>query len=170
MPLPFALTTIGLLAFAAWRDIATRTIPDRISLALAVLGLACRLTQGWPAVLLSVAVAAALFVILLVCHARGLIGGADAKLLAALALGFSPLGSYQLITITALAGGGLAAVYLLLPRAMGARPSIRPAPHRFVALRVAAIERWRIRRRGPVPYGVAIAIGGAFVVLTSQGG
>jgi Flp pilus assembly protein protease CpaA len=39
-----------------------------------------------------------------------------------------------------------------------------------VALRVAAIERWRIRRRGPVPYGVAIAIGGAFVVLTSQGG
>jgi prepilin peptidase CpaA len=170
MPLPFALTTIGLLAFAAWRDIATRTIPDRISLALAVLGLAVRLTQGWSAVLLSVAVAAVLFIILLLCHARGLIGGADVKLLAALALGFPPLGSYQLITITALAGGGLAALYLLLPRAMGARPVIRPAPHRFVALRVAAIERWRIRRRGPLPYGVAIAIGGAFVVLTSQGG
>jgi prepilin peptidase CpaA len=171
MPLPFAITTVCLLAFAAWRDIATRTIPNHISLMLAILGLAFRLTQGWPVVLLSIAVATGLFVILLLCHAWGLIGGADVKLLVALALGLSPLGSYQLLATTALAGGTLAILYLLLPRAIGSSMPVIPSrPRRFVALRVAAVELWRIRRHGPLPYGVAIAVGGAFVVLTSQGG
>ncbi|HEY4044001.1 MAG TPA: prepilin peptidase [Rhodopila sp.] len=171
MPLLFAILTLGLLGFAAWRDLATRTIPNQVSLALAVLGLAFRLTQGWPAALLSIAVAAALFVIMLLCHARGLIGGADVKLLTALALGLPPLGSYQLVAATALAGGVLAVLYILLRRTMGRAgvPVMRGRPHRFAALRVAAVELWRIRRHGPLPYGVAIAVGGALVVLTSQG-
>jgi prepilin peptidase CpaA len=171
MPLLFAITTLGLLGFAAWRDIATRTIPNQVSLALAVLGLAFRLTQGWPAALISIAVAAGIFVILLLCHTRGLVGGADVKLLTALALGLPPLGSYQLVTVTALVGGALAILYLLLPRAMdlGRVSVMRRRPRRYAALRVAAVELWRIRRRGPLPYGVAIAVGGALVILTSKG-
>jgi prepilin peptidase CpaA len=79
-----------------------------------------------------------------------LVGGADVKLLVALALGLSPLGSYQLLAATALAGGVLAILYLLL-RALGDRiPIMPPRTRRFVALRVAAVELWRIRRRGPV--------------------
>jgi prepilin peptidase CpaA len=45
-------------------------------------------------------------------------------------------------------------------------PAMRPLPAgrgRFV--RIYGVERWRIRRRGPLPYGVAIAAGGVFTLL-----
>jgi prepilin peptidase CpaA len=166
MPLFFAFMTAGLLSFAAWRDISTRTIPDAVSVAIAVLGLALRLTQGWAAVAFSLAVAVGLFVALLACHARGMIGGADVKLLTALTLGLSPVASYQLVTATAIAGGLLAIVYLALSRALaGMHLPVRR--HHFVLPRIAAVELWRIRRRRPLPYGVAIAFGGTLVALTS---
>ena len=38
-----------------------------------------------------------------------------------------------------------------------------------VALTLTA-EVWRIRRRGSLPYGVAIACGGAWVLFTTPGG
>ena len=173
MPLPFALTALGLLAFAAWRDVATRTMPDGVSVALAVLGLALRCAEGWQAVALSTAVAAGLFFVLFLCHARGMIGGADVKLLTALALGLSPLGAYQLIAATTLTGGVLAVLYLVLARALASAPSpsssLPPWRRSFAPFRVAAVELWRIRRRGPLPYGVAIAIGGALTLLNSPG-
>src|SRR3954452_13566117 len=109
----FMVSLFMLLGFAAWRDIATRTVPDEVSIALALLGLGARCLDGWGAVALSATVAAGLFGLLLMCHARGLLGGADVKLLSALALGLSPLGSYQLLMITALAGGALAILSLL---------------------------------------------------------
>jgi len=166
------LSILGLLGVAAWRDISTRTIPDAVSIALALLGLTLRLTQGWTAVALSLAVAAGLFVVLLACHARGLIGGADVKLLTALTLGLSPVESYQLITATALVGGVLAVLYVALSHTLAGsrRPPMRARRCRYVLPRIAAIELWRIRRRYPLPYGVAIAVGGMVVVLSSQGG
>jgi prepilin peptidase CpaA len=136
------------------------------------LGLALRVAEGWYSLAASLAVAAALFLLLLPCHARGLIGGGDVKLLTALALGLPPLGSYQLIVATALAGGLLAMFYLLLqrlmPRPVGTAATARPSAPAL--RRIAAVEAWRIRRRGPMPYGVAIAVGGAFVLLQPSGG
>jgi prepilin peptidase CpaA len=172
MSLFYLSATSGLLCVAAWRDISTRTIPDTVSIALALLGLILRLTQGLPAVALSVAVATGLFLVLLACHARGLIGGADVKLLTALTLGLSPAESYQVVTATALAGGVLAILYLGLSRALASmRRPPRPARFRRRLLpRIAAIELWRIRRRCALPYGVAIAVGGTLVAVSSQGG
>ena len=172
MPLPFVLSAILLLAFAAWRDVATRTIPDGVSLALAVSGLTLRGLEGWEALVTSLAVAAVLFLVLFICHMRGAIGGGDVKLLTALALGLPPIGSFQLLFATALAGGVLAVLYLglrhLLP-ALGIAPA-RPASSAAALRRIAVAEARRIHRRGPLPYGVAIAIGGALVLLQSPGG
>jgi prepilin peptidase CpaA len=172
MPLIYLPATFSLLGFAAWRDISTRTIPDTVSIALALLGLTLRLSQGLTAAALSLAVAVCLFLILLACHARGLIGGADVKLLTALTLGLPPIRSYQLVTATALAGGALAILYLVLSRALaGVRRPAPPARRRRYALpRIAAVELWRIRRRCALPYGVAIAIGFMLVAVSSQGG
>jgi len=164
LPLPALL----LLAFAAWRDVATRTIPNRVSLALAVLGLAFRMTEGWTAVLTSLAAAAALFLVLFACHARGLLGGGDVKLLTALSLGLAPIDSWNLLLATAIAGGFLAFLYLTLQRLRLERRSIDT--HASALRRVLAVEVRRIRQRGPMPYGVAIAIGGAVVLLHPQGG
>lgn len=170
MPLTFVVPSLALLGFAAWRDVATRTIPDGIGIALAVLGLALRCAQGWQALGSSVAVAAGLFLVLLFCHARGATGGGDVKLLTALALGLPPLGSYQLVVATALIGGVLAVLYLILGRVL---VRVRPSPPpRFAPTlrRIATIEARRIRRRGPLPYGVAIALGATLVLLHSPGG
>ena len=162
---------LPLLLFAAWRDLATRTIPDMVSVVLVAVGAACRLYEGWEPLGLSIATAAAVFLLLLPFHARGLVGGADVKLLAALAFGLPPLGSYQLITATALAGGLLAGLYVALRRFLDQSERRRtPVGRRgFVPLRVWTIELWRIRRGAPLPYGVAIAAGAALVVMTRPG-
>ncbi len=163
---------LALLAFAAWRDIATRTIPDSISIAILLVGAITRLSVGWQPLGISVAVALAVFCLLIPFQARGLVGGADLKLMAALALGLSPLGSYQLVTAVTLLGGLLAAFYLGL-RHILARVGTAPAPlgrrRGGIARRVAVIESWRIRRNAPLPYGIAIAAGAAVVVLGHPG-
>lgn len=155
-----------LLAFAAWRDLATRTIPDVVSLAITLVGAASRLCHGWQSLGVSALVAGAIFLLLVPFHSRGLVGGADLKLVSALALGLSPLGSYQLITATALAGGVLAVIYVALRRLLprGVTASAPVGRQGSVPFRVAIIEKWRIRRGAPLPYGIAIAVGAALVL------
>lgn len=163
-----ALLTVGLLALAAWSDLATRTIPNCVCIALALLGVGLRGFVGLGPLAWSVGVAVLLFAMLVVLHARGALGGGDVKLAAAMALGLSPLGSYRFITATALAGGVIAVLHLLLRQVPP--PSKTTTSKTLVLRRIITIERWRIRRRGSLPYGVAIACGGAWVVLRGLGG
>ena len=90
--LMLAATAAGilLLLYAAWRDIATRLIPDEISVALVLIGLATRLADGWLAVLSSAGVAVLVFAFLLFLAMRGALGGGDVKLAAALSVGLAP--------------------------------------------------------------------------------
>jgi prepilin peptidase CpaA len=162
MAVPFTLLVLSLLLVAAWRDVATRTIPDAVSLLIAALGAAIRLLDGPSALALSAGTALMLFVVLLIVFSRGLIGGGDVKIMTALAVALPPPDSFRFVVATAIAGGFLAIAYLLLSRRLhGPDPTRRSA---FLG-RVVAVECWRIRRRGPLPYGVAIAAGGAFVLL-----
>jgi prepilin peptidase CpaA len=165
LPVVFAL---GLLGAAAGWDIAVRRIPDLTSLGLLLLGIAERASEGVADLGVSVACAALVFVLLTLLHARGLLGGGDVKLAAALAIGLPPLGIYQLVMLTGALGGLLALLYLLLAQIL---PAPRPAgPAATLLKRIRAAEAWRIRRRGPLPYGVAIAGAGAFLLLRSHGG
>jgi prepilin peptidase CpaA len=166
-----ALLTIGLLAVAAVSDLATRMIPDEVCIALAVLGFVVRMFAGITAVAMSAAVAVGLFALLVLAHARGALGGGDAKLAAAIAVGLAPVQTYRFVVATVLAGGVLSAIHLVLRCA--------PPPARFVSRstglaslvrRIVTVERWRIRRKGSLPYGIAIALGGAWVMLTRVGG
>ena len=155
---------ILLLLYVAMIDIATRLIRNEICLVLALLGIAVQFVS--PMHVTETLVAAAIVsLLLLVIYERGWIGGGDVKLLVALAIGLPLVGVIQLLTITALAGGVLALVHLmmrLLPY-----PKLVPAGSSFVR-RVYAIERWRNLRHAPLPYGVAIACGGIWTVF-SQG-
>lgn len=63
----------------------------------------------------------------------------------------------------ALAGGALALLYLLLERVLPLPRAAAPASPWSRALR---IERWRIRRRGKLPYASAIVTGVLIVLLT----
>jgi prepilin peptidase CpaA len=151
-----------LLLYVATIDIATRLIRNEICLVLALLGIAAQFASPMQ-IAESLTAAAILLMLLLVMHQRGWIGGGDVKLLVALAIGLPLMGVIELLTTTALAGGVLALVHLmmrLLPY-----PRLAPAGSSFVR-RVYAIERWRHLRHAPLPYGVAIACGGIWSVFS----
>jgi prepilin peptidase CpaA len=153
---------IVLLLYVATIDIATRLIRNEICLVLALLGIASQFASPMQ-IAQSLIAATILLLLLLVIYQRGLIGGGDVKLLVALAVGLPLTGVIQLLTITALAGGVLALVHLmmrLLPY-----PRLAPAGSSLVR-RVYAIERWRHLRHAPLPYGVAIACGGIWTVFS----
>jgi prepilin peptidase CpaA len=154
------------LAWAAWNDLACRLIPDAASVAIAGIGAVARLWIGPAAFGWSLLCAGTLFAILLPMFVRGLMGGGDVKLLTALALGQPPSGCWRIVFATAMAGGVLAVIHLAL------RPRSRPAlaPHGSATfLRVLRLEHWRMFRRFSLPYGVAIAVGGCWVLLTDAG-
>ncbi|WP_024516313.1 A24 family peptidase [Bradyrhizobium sp. Tv2a-2] len=152
---------ILLLLYVATIDVATRLISNEICLALALLGIASQLASPMQ-VAESLISAAILFVLLLVIYTRGWIGGGDVKLLVALAIGLPLAGVVQLMTITALAGGVLALVHLMMRHLP--YPKLAPAGSSLVR-RVYAVERWRHLRHAPLPYGVAIASGGILTIL-----
>lgn len=166
VPVLVAVVVVCTLAHAAWSDLARRLIPNTASIVIAVVGLFERGLVGPAAAAVSVSLSFGLFCALVVIHARGILGGGDVKLIAATSVGLSPVGVLNLLTIMALAGGVLAVVHLALRHL----PGPKPRPFRSGAIsRVFRVERWRIRRRGPLPYGIAIATAGAWVFLTNLG-
>jgi prepilin peptidase CpaA len=151
-----------LLLYVATMDVATRLIRNEICLALALFGIAGQVVN--PAQMAqSVIVAACLLLLLFFVFTRGWMGGGDVKLLVALAVGLPLTGVIQLLAVTALAGGVLALLHLvmrLLPS-----PRLAPAGASLVR-RVYAVERWRHLRHAPLPYGVAIACGGIWTAFS----
>jgi prepilin peptidase CpaA len=81
---------------------------------------------------------------------RGWMGGGDIKLLAASALWFNLADGWRLLVAIALAGGVEALIIILLRRLL---PWSDAARSRALLL----------RRRGPIPYGIAIALGVALM-------
>jgi prepilin peptidase CpaA len=152
------LVIAATLIVAAYSDIAVRRIPNAAPAVVALAGLALRVMEGLGPLAATLAASGLLFVLLFVLFARGWLGGGDVKLATALALGLPPQGIWTLVVATALAGGVLAAGYLLMHR-LAAGPVAPAGRQAAILARVAAAEAWRIRRRGPLPYGIAIAVG-----------
>ncbi len=156
----------ALLVAAAATDLAARIIPNRIPLLLIALGLALHLAQG--TLVAGLLVAALVFVVLLVAWHFGAMGGGDVKLLAATAFCVAPVTVPLLIMRVGLAGGVLGVAYLVARRTVRAPLGAprRGASRSFTAScaalpgRVWRAERWRISRHAPLPYGIAIAVGG----------
>ena len=167
MPLLFSFVSLALLAIAAWRDVAARVIPDAVPVMLLLFGLAWRIAlAGLLPAGVSLGLALALFTALVALHAAGWLGGGDVKLAAGFAAGLAPQAVLPFLAATAIAGGVLAGLHLAV-RALPFRRR-RPAPS-FLLRRVVRAEHWRIARHGSLPYGVAIACGGAWIILVGSG-
>src|SRR3954453_18940523 len=108
-----SIVQILLLLYVATIDVATRLIRNEICVAVALLGIGSQLASPMQ-LAQSLIAAAILLLLLLVIYQRGLIGGGDVKLLVALAIGLPLMGMFQLLNITALAGGLLALVHLVM--------------------------------------------------------
>ncbi|TRD10755.1 peptidase [Erythrobacter insulae] len=134
------------LVFAAFTDIRSRQISNKLNLAIAIGAPLFWWSSGlslWPDIAMQVGVAAAAFAVLAGMFALGMMGGGDVKLLTALALWIEPNSFVQLIIIMALAGGVLTIV-------MGAWHFLQQQKERLA-----------------IPYGVAIAFGGLWVLAAN---
>jgi prepilin peptidase CpaA len=162
-----ALAIILALLAAAWRDLAVRRLPNRLAAVIAAAGLGIRALEGPFAVGSSLVAAGALFAVLFLLFARGWLGGGDVKLATAVAIGLPPLSVWHFVVATALAGGALSSLYLVATRL----PPLRLPPGgrtRGLLRRIAAAEAWRVRRRGPLPYGIALCASGVALTATSH--
>lgn len=158
--------TFGMLAYAAISDVASRRIPNAISLII----LASFLVAGLAApervdIVGGIWVAGLILIVGFVGFAFGKIGGGDVKLLTAMGLWAGPAAAMDFLLITGLAGGGLAILYLLPEIALGLTWLRTVAERRIPALQAAQIAT-DVKVEG-LPYGVAIALGG-FCVLWSR--
>lgn len=154
------LAALALIA-AALHDVAARTIPNAIPAFVVILGLALRAAEGdlaWG--LLACALVFALGVVAWRYH---VMGGGDVKLLAACALLPPPGSVADMLVAISLSGGALALFYLAF---RGRRLGAIPARTASLPARAFRAEIWRLRRGGPLPYGVAICGG---VLLTLAG-
>jgi prepilin peptidase CpaA len=153
-----------LLVFAALHDIGFRTVPNRVSVALLVCGVVLRTIDGGTHELFwGVLCGGAVFLVTYACWRFGWMGGADVKLLTAAAVFVPPGMVPTLLLTTSFAGGLIALVYIV-----GSRMVPRPQPARPSGLvrRAWRCELRRLRRRGPLPYAAAIAVGGVFAIVT----
>ena len=138
------LALLGLMLLAAcWFDLRSRTIPNGLCLAIAALALPFWWANGlglWPDVALQLGVALLVFALFAAAFTIGAMGGGDVKLVAAVALWLPWQAVVALLVIMSLAGG---------------------------ALTLAMLVRKRLARseaRLEIPYGVAIAFGGLWLI------
>lgn len=145
----------AVLLMAAAQDFLDYLIPNRLVLTLVVLYPIYVLAAGgsidWLGGLL---VGASVLGVGLVLFAFRLIGGGDAKLLAATALWAGPTLILPFLLLTALAGGALALTMIACARLMVLFPGLL----RIVSRETAVLGRQKLA------YGVAIAAGGLFVI------
>ena len=140
-----------MMAYAAFSDIFTMTIPNKLTLAVGASYFVMAAATGQPldVVLTHVACGLAVLALAFFMFCMGWMGGGDAKLAAASALwmGFPLSADYLLV---ASFFGGLLTLAIILARK-------QPLPARLIGC--AWVERLHDEKTG-IPYGVALAAAG----------
>lgn len=143
-----------LMVFAAFSDLFTMTIPNRVSLILVFVyfALAAYLPLPWNTLLMHVSCGLAVLALTFGMFQFGWVGGGDAKLASATALwlGWENLLDYGLVA--SLAGGVLTVVIMMM--------RWNDLPKRLLS--IGFVARLAEKTNG-VPYGIALAIGGLIV-------
>ncbi|MEA3065395.1 MAG: prepilin peptidase CpaA [Sphingomonadales bacterium] len=131
------------LLLAAVGDWRSRTIPNRLNAGIALLAIPYWWSVGlsfWPDVLLQIGLGAAVFGLFAIAFRFGAMGGGDVKMAAALALWLPVAGVVKLLVIMSIAGGVLTVAML--------------AAHRIA----------KSAGQPEIPYGIAIAFGGFWLI------
>jgi prepilin peptidase CpaA len=150
------VTTIfpGLMIFAAFTDLLTMTIPNRliIALAAAFFVVAALTGLGWADTGVHIVVAIAAFALSFTLFWLGWIGGGDVKLFAATSLWVGPHLILAYSLYASMLGMGLGLILLF-----------------WRALRLPSMltdQGWLVRLHYPkegIPYGIALAVAGLLI-------
>jgi prepilin peptidase CpaA len=133
----------ALLLACCWFDWRSRTIPNGLNAAIALLAIPFWWAAGlalWPDIALQIGLAVAVFAIFALAFAIGAMGGGDVKLLGALALWLPWQALLAMLFVMSVAGGVLTLGFLVAGRIAGRKD------------------------RPEIPYGLAIAFGGLWVL------
>lgn len=147
------------MAFAAANDLLTMKIPNCIPLALAGGFVAVALLSGMPFDVfgMNLAVGFAILAVMFALFAFNLIGGGDAKLIAAAGIWIGPAHILEFLLLVAIFGGALSSAILAYRKWLPATSFELPV--------------WAQKLhtdKGPVPYGIAIAAGALVVFPTTD--
>jgi prepilin peptidase CpaA len=132
-----------ILVVAAVIDVRTFTISNGLNIGVALLGFAYWWSVAlplWPSAAIQLGMAIAVFGLLSIAFFMGQMGGGDVKLAGALTLWFAPPEVIRFLVVMSIAGGVLTVFLLILHK---------------------------VRRKAgqpEIPYGVAIAFGGLFIL------
>ena len=113
-----------LLLYAALHDVAVRTVPDWLSVAMLVLGVGLRLLDH--GLLEAVIIAGITFAVLFMLWLLGFMGGGDVKLLGAVAIVLPIAALPTFIVAMSIAGALQAAIYLSLRHIIPQPDHVRP--------------------------------------------
>jgi prepilin peptidase CpaA len=144
LPDIFGILLAVLLLIAAWGDYRTRTIANEVNATIALLAIGWWWVSGetlYPDIALRIGLALGLFAIFAGLFMLGMMGGGDVKMIAALALWLPFPALLTMLAVMAIAGGAIT-LFLMIRR------------------------RFRPNEEGPieVPYGIAIAAGGLWII------
>ena len=155
---------IGMLVIIAYGDVRTRRIPNVLAAGIAMLGLVRMIIDSDPiATAHTFEAGAAVFAAAFLLFWCGVLGGGDAKLVAAMALviGYDDL--FGFLFLMSVCGGALALAILARDKL-----SLQPWHHPRPATTPSATEALGSiggPPRSTVPYGVAIAMAGVIMLI-----
>lgn len=146
------------MVFATFYDLFTMTIPNRITLALiaAFAVFAPLAGMGWETALWHIGVAIVVLVVGFGLFSLGVMGGGDAKLLAASALWFGTAFTLPYLLAASVMGGVLTLIIVIARRVH--------LPNALMS--IAWIARLHDKKQG-IPYGAALGPAALYVFLGS---
>lgn len=161
----FSILVITALAVAAYTDLKSRVIPNRVSSLVFLCGIGLICVRAFNGLALTAAVISPLFSSALIfgggliLFARGAMGGGDVKLMAAVVVGLPTAMVLPFLFWMALVGGVVAlctSVYALTQRSWLNLAELETGFETHLTLPIAALQ---------VPYGIAISASGIAVTV-----
>jgi prepilin peptidase CpaA len=154
---------LAVLAVACWTDLTTRRIPNRVTVAGMLLGVALHAVHGLGGLTGSLLGVATALLLSVPFFAAGVIGGGDAKLLMAVGAFFGPVQFLWAALAIAVAGGILALGEAVRRGMLG---PVLASCGRLLLGWATFGPRFgstpALREPLAVPYGLAIGVGSAF--------
>lgn len=155
---------VGACAIAVGTDVATRRIPNALTLGLAAAALGLHAVQGWTSLGIALAAMVAVLFVGYFSFSLGWLGGGDVKLLAASAGALGYPDTIPFLLYTAIGGGVIAIAFALVTGRLAS------------VLRAVALIARPFAYKGTVavtpskptmmPYACAIAFGAVAVALS----
>lgn len=140
----------ALLIVAAVSDLRTRTIPDLVNIAVALLAPLFWWASGielWPDVAMRIAAAFAIFLAFYGLFCLGGIGGGDVKMVGAVALWFGAMTTLKFFILTTLIGGVVSIVTLVHHKRQIAGGGEADRPEVPYGVAIAAAALWLLTQR-----------------------